>query len=323
MPDITLKKTSVFSHDAWRLENDQIRVDVIPSAGAKIVSMFDKQAGVEWLVQPEHSNPFQISEYGAEYNTNQCGGWDEMFPTILACSYPAPGAWQGIELPDHGEVWMMPWDDTGTGAETIRLSVEGRALPYRLSRSLAFSDGRTVRFDYVLQNLGDEPFVYLWTPHPQFLIEPGSTMILPPDVTEVINVLPEEWGIEWGGVGTRNSWPAIQYAHGDRLRQDVIAPPSANRGRKFYLPPEQAISYMGLRQPSGASLRMGWDAVAQPYCGVWIDEGILNKVSDVGIEPASGYYDSLALAWSNQKISVLAPQSECSWRLHVTLGSQA
>ncbi len=147
-------------------------------------------------------------------------------------------------------------------------------------------------------------------------------MVLPPGVSEVINVLPEEWGPEWGGVGTRNTWPAVRQEDGTLLRQDVIAPPSANRGRKFYLPPEQAISYMGLRQTNGASLQLAWDPASQPYCGVWIDEGILNTVSDVGIEPASGYYDSLSLAWSNQKVAMLAPQSECTWYLQLTFGSQ-
>ncbi len=172
MSDVTLQKTSVFGYEAWRMQSDQIRVEVIPEAGAKIVSLYDKQAGIEWLVQPEHSNPFRVFDYGTEYNPNQCGGWDEMFPTILACPYPAPGPWQGFELPDHGEVWMMPWQDAGTSDDAIRLSVEGRALPYRLSRNLSFSSERTVRLEYLLKNLEMNPWHICGHPTLSFCLLP-------------------------------------------------------------------------------------------------------------------------------------------------------
>ena len=92
---------------------------MVPEAGGKIVSLFDSRAGCEWLVTPEQSNPFRAWPTGTDYNPNQCGGWDEMLPTILAGPYPGAGPYQGAALPDHGEAWTMPWDDVGSTDESI------------------------------------------------------------------------------------------------------------------------------------------------------------------------------------------------------------
>ncbi len=36
------------------------------------------------------------------------GGFDECLPTISACLYPEP-PFAGVMMPDHGEVWALPW----------------------------------------------------------------------------------------------------------------------------------------------------------------------------------------------------------------------
>jgi hypothetical protein len=64
---------------------------------------------------------------------------------------------------------------------------------------------------------------------------------------------------------------------------------------------------------------MEWEAGALPYCGVWIDEGVLNQVSAVAIEPCSGYYDSLVAAWQNGRVAEVGPGETRTWRLDVTL----
>ena len=85
---------------------------------------------------------------------------------------PDPG--KGSDLPDHGEVWMLPWQDAGTGDGVIRLSVEGRALPYRLSRSLAFSSHRTVRLSYLLKTWETNPWAICGHPILSFCLIPDS-----------------------------------------------------------------------------------------------------------------------------------------------------
>ncbi len=306
---------------ALTLENGALRVTVFPEVGGKIASLYDKRTGREWLVTPEQSNPFRWWPYGTEYNPNQCGGWDEMIPTIIACPYPAEGAYFGIDLPDHGEAWTLPWEDAGSTGECIALALTGRALPYRLQRTM-WLEGNTLVLAYKLENSSDSALAYLWAAHPQFACEPGATIHLPANVTEVINVLPLEWGAEFGEPGTRNAWPSFEH-EGRAVRQDIVAGASKHGGRKFYLPPDRGPIACGeLRQPSGDWLRMTWDASFAPYCGVWIDEGYLNQVPDMAFEPTTGYYDSLTTAYANERYSMLAPGMTVAWERRVQLGSK-
>ena len=59
--------------------------------------------------------------YGATFVEQDMAGWDEMFPTILACAYPGPGPHHGAALPDHGEAWSLPWEVTQTAGEALML----------------------------------------------------------------------------------------------------------------------------------------------------------------------------------------------------------
>ena len=320
MSRVSLTATTWHGYASLKLESAEISLIVVPQTGARIVSLFDKAAGYEWLVAPEQSHPFRDLPYGTPYNPNNTGGWDEMLPTIVATGYPVPGALKDIVLPDHGEVWTLPWDDAGSTDERIRLSVTGLALPYRFTRTLSLTGASDVLIDYEIANLSAEPLAYLWTAHPQFACEPGAKIMLPAEVTEVVNVLPLEWGEEWGPVGTHNAWPVMRAPDGTALPQDTVGRPERHRGRKFYLPPDRPIGRAGIYQPgAGCRLSLAWNPLTLPYCGVWIDEGCLNQVSDVAIEPATGYYDDLALAWHNGRISQLAAGSQASWQLAVRL----
>ncbi len=92
-------------------------------------------------------------------------GWDEMVPTVDAARYPGTGPYEGVELPDHGEAWRLPWTVTGDG----RMECSGRVLPWKLERRIVLGD--SVRLEYRYTNLGDTPFYAYWCAHPLFRYE--------------------------------------------------------------------------------------------------------------------------------------------------------
>ena len=126
----TISQTNWRGLDAWVLENEILRTIVVPELGAKLVSLLDKRSQREWLVDPGE-RPFQKVAYGAPFEKQDMSGWDDMFPTISACEYPGPGEKHGVALPDHGEVWSLPWTVTQACSDRLALSVEGKgaALP--------------------------------------------------------------------------------------------------------------------------------------------------------------------------------------------------
>ena len=72
---------------------------------------------------------------------------------------------------------------------------------------------------------------------------------------------------------------------------------------------------------AGAWLRLAWDAKATPYLGIWVDEGDYNPAPTAALEPSTGYYDSLARAWQNQRVMRLSPGIPQRWSLDLTVGS--
>jgi galactose mutarotase-like enzyme len=317
--NISTSQASWYGQEAWALENDCIRTVVVPDLGAKLVSLIDKRSQLEWLVGPG-DRPFKKAAYGADFVGQDMSGWDEMFPTISACDYPAPGKRKGTPLPDHGEVWPLSWVREPAQQGTLRFSVEGRALPYRLTRTLLYSATDSLQMVYELENLGRERMPYIWAAHPQFLCGDEAEIVLPPQVQDVCNVLPAEWG--WGEPQTRFDWPEALDGEGQRVRIDRTGPASLNQARKFFVLPELPVSWAGLiRRPAKDWLRFDWDPNLVPYLGVWLDEGAISRESVAALEPMTGFYDSLAVAWDKKQVAMIEPGESKSWTLSLRLGT--
>ncbi|MHB8276843.1 MAG: hypothetical protein ACYDIA_04225 [Candidatus Humimicrobiaceae bacterium] len=56
----------------------------------------------------QRKGKYKPGVYGSTYVKAECAGFDEIFPTIDECFY-VTYPWKGIPIPDHGEVWSIPW----------------------------------------------------------------------------------------------------------------------------------------------------------------------------------------------------------------------
>jgi galactose mutarotase-like enzyme len=293
----------------------------VPDLGAKLVSLLDKRTGQEWLGPPAQL-PAGVVPYGAsavEYHT--LSGWDEMFPTIDVCEYPGPGDNHGKLMPDHGDAWTLPWETQKSQAGELSLTVRGQALPYSLTRSMSFLDAATLQMRYRVTQQGHQPLAYLWAAHPLFVCDTETEIVLPPDVTELYNVKTTD---TWGAAGCRYRWPQTMSADGRSWQLNRIAPPTQRDCRKFYVPPEIRIDWAALVQrSSGSRLRLSWSAKQAPYLGIWVDEGFYTVESTVALEPATAFYDNLALAWEKGRVSVLPPLACHEWELILQVGYQS
>lgn len=305
--------------EAWALESSAVRVVIIPAMGAKIASLADLRSGSEWLIDAGE-RPFQPVPFGAPYHEYDLSGWDEMFPTIVACAYPGSGPHQGAALPDHGEVWTLPWQVVEAGGGRITLVVEGPRLPYRLTRTAELTASATLQLRYTLENLDPEqPMPYLWAAHPQFTCHANSRVIFPPQVTEVVNTIAEAWG--WGPPETTLGWPDAVLPDGRRVRADLVGAPALKRGRKLFALPEAAPAWAAVqRVDSGDWVRLDWDPNEIPYLGLWVDEGALVHESTAAPEPMTGWYDSLTLAYQKGLVKTVPAGGTHTWTLTARLG---
>lgn len=157
--------------DALEMQDETMRLVILPEWGGKIVSLYDKGHRREWLHTSRNFNFQRLPTYDANYIRDfDIGGFDECFPNIGAGPYPV-WPWKGVMLPDHGEVWALPWDtEQNTGG--LMLSVEGVRLPYRMEKRIELHSGGLWIYYRAINRSGFDMPV-LWSSHPLVDVKPA------------------------------------------------------------------------------------------------------------------------------------------------------
>jgi hypothetical protein len=124
--------------------------------------LLDQGIGID---EPSHHNFVKAGAWG----------WDEMVPTVDPARYPGPGAWAGVELPDHGEAWRLPWSLLEATTSSATMECTGAALPWRLRRRIELMT-RAVRVEYSYGNYGEHAMYAYWCSHILFRYEAGMVV---------------------------------------------------------------------------------------------------------------------------------------------------
>jgi galactose mutarotase-like enzyme len=296
---------------AYKLENEAISTIIVPEMGGKIASIYDKRAGHEWLAEPTHPPRERI--YGDTFTKYELSGWDEMFPTIDACAYPLDTQ---ISLPDHGEVWALPWEVLQLDESAVHLGITGQALSYRLERDLQLTE-QGIKLRYTLSSQASEPIIFIWAAHPLFYADEHTRILFPEEVKSLLNILALD---AWGTVGQVHSWPNTNTMQGTPFSLDRIGSPELKDYRKFYIAPDEPIGWAGLKQEDkNCTLKLLWNPDELPYCGLWIDEGTFTAKTTVAPEPSNAYYDDLGRAYAQKRYGHLQPNESLSWEIDIQL----
>ena len=166
--------------------------------------------------------------------------------------------------------------------------------------------GARLQLEYELSATSTTPLWLLWAAHPQFAAGGRRTrIVLPAGVRQLLDVWPrtEPRHVPWPG-------PDVESTNGL----------SSGTGRKLYALPDARIRSAGLVDEDGTWLRLDWDPDLVPYCGLWLDNGAYARHPVIALEPATGYYDDLALAVRNQRAPQIHPGKPQRWSLFVSLG---
>jgi hypothetical protein len=301
------------------LDNGVIRLVLLPQIGGKIISLVRVDSGREYLVSLQGTRrSFRAPSHGGIFVDYNNVGFDECIPTIAACQYPTD-SYRGRQLPDHGDVWSLPWQ-YDVGGEEMWLSVEGRSLPYALLKRLRV-EGCQLVIDYELQNKGDCAFHYLWSAHPLLNTEPGAHILLPPEVRELL--IDSSHGNRLGRKGDSCAWPIATPRDGEPDDLSVMKG-RGSQSDKLYTT-RLREGYCGLYYPSTQeSIFFRFDPERVPYVGMWICHG--GGAADdpkqpytVALEPCMGRPDALAEAMARKESDILQPHERKQWTLCVEL----
>lgn len=297
---------------AVTLENECLKLTVLPELGAKMASLVYKPQNFEVFFQPT-DGVFRLSKFGANFADYDTAGADDMFPTIDACRCPGEGCRDGL-LPDHGDLWSIPWTVTAT-QDQVWSQVAGRSLPYEFSRSIRLEKSR-VHLEYQVTNTGDKPLWGLWAFHGLTACDESTRLILP-QVDRVINVHPSA---SLGCVGSEHPFPITADITGQSYHLDRIKPKGANNTEKFYVNGRVQSGQAALTLNNNRLLyQLEFPTTKVPYLGVWINQGGFKGEYNCALEPATGFYDSAELAYARQSLLPIMPQGVLRWYLIINL----
>lgn len=265
--------------DTVIIENGLLRVVLLPALGGKVWQLTRLPAGFDLLWRHPRIAPHTVP-FGSTYDDVFFGGWDELFPNDLAEEI------NGEPMPDHGEVWSLPWQWSLEAATadrvTVHLWVETPISACRLDKWISVSAAESrVRFRHRITNNGAEDLPYLWKLHVAVALADDSRIEL-----GCRRMLIGPWGRPRGGVTDRwYDWPRY------------TDPAGAVHDMSRTLPTTARVSELQF----GTDLDRGWCAVSHPRDGVG-----LGLEFDPNVFPSCWTFASYG-GWRNLRVLVLEP----------------
>jgi galactose mutarotase-like enzyme len=302
-------------------------LSILPKVGGKIASI---QFRGHELLQPPLA-PLAERTRSMPFDASDASGWDECLPSVAACQVrlPAPNephSQPGLAaVPDHGDLWRVPWTILDQAPDSVTLAGACFSLPLTLERKLRLAEidnGVRLSLEYRLTNTGTLAVPWSWAAHPLLSAAFGDRIVLP----ESIHTLRLEGsgGNRLGVNGDEIQWPIAQQSDGSHTDLSAVAAPDSGIGDKLFAGPmHPADAWCALERPSvGVRITVSFDADTTPYIGLWICYGGWPerpgpKQVCVALEPSTAPVDSLATPgpWNRS----LAPGASASWPMQVDL----
>lgn len=265
------------------LENDLLKVVIMPDLGAKIWQITYKPRGRDLLWQNPRLKPRQLP-FHSVYDDQFFGGWDELFPNDM------PETIAGEAYPDHGEIWTLPWqfavEKSGPIEAAVRLWTDTPISACRVEKTVTLKAGEAkLRFRHRIENGGSGELPYLWKLHAAMQADGDTRIDLP-----ARNVYVEDFGApRIGATGVEYEWPYAVDRAGNRFDMRK-ALPASSRAAEFQYATNMEAGWCAIthtRERIGFAL--SYDRVQLPHCWLFASYGGWRGLSTVVLEPCSGY----------------------------------
>ena len=272
-----------------RLENELLRVDVLPEVGAKVWNLVYKPLDRNLLWQNRHLPPARQS-FGVRFDDVWSGGWDELLPNDVPTQVSF-----GELLPDHGEVWSQvnEWEVVENRAErvAVRFSSYGRVWPTRFEKIISLRARESLcRVLYRYTNFSTEPIDFLWNIHPAMPISPATRLDVP-----AVSGLTDPWGTGQFAGWTEYTWPYAPNRAGKVV--DVRAAPSKGDQADFHYFPHVAAGWYAV---TDTRWQLGFGLVFPtkvfPHLWLFRSAGGWRGLYMLILEASTGYPNDLAVA---------------------------
>ncbi|MBR2861015.1 MAG: hypothetical protein IKB86_04175 [Clostridia bacterium] len=256
-----IKETFYKDRPAVEISNGKITAKFLPLDGAKIASIKDEE-GMEFLAQAK-GEQYRVLGVETNYIDAECSSFDDMFPTIDPCEI------NSMQYLDHGESTRREHQfEIQKDSVKFTCTLDNLNILYEKT---AYFEGDALAVKYTITNKNDFDFPYLWAGHMMFAGELGSEV-----VSEFENKFEKE----------------VMFGQAPE-KPNALGAFENNKQWKFYYigaitPFECAIKY----PLSKKRVNISFDNQVIKYLGLWMNEGFLNGMYNVAVEPCSALYDA-------------------------------
>ncbi|MFN8224260.1 MAG: aldose 1-epimerase [Gaiellales bacterium] len=300
------------------IETAALRVSLIPSRGADIFELVDRESGQDTLFKTPWGVSGGLARTGGaapvtSWFDSYAGGW-----TVLVPNGGAACEVMGVELPFHGEASVAPWEVTARSDDgrSVDLRCLLRRSPLRLDRRVTLDRERpTLTLHERLTNIGGEPYDFIWAHHPtlgealldgQCRIDTSARSI----ETDASYDPPGNALVP----GARGHWPLIEGREGT-VDLSTVPAPGTTRSLLAYLSEFGSDAWYAVSNHGrGIGFALRWPVDVFPCAWFWQE---LNASSGypffraaraIAIEPSTTFpADGLAAAIASSRARTLAP----------------
>lgn len=292
------------------LEDELLKVVVLPEIGGKIASIYNKPKEFELLFQNKEETYKKAKIYD-RFEKFDASGFDDAFPGIDEGLVNIGGT--PVRYPDHGEIWSMSFQHEITG-EKLRLKGRSSILPYNYSKELSVKAG-VLTVGYEIVNYGTADLPCLWAMHCLIRCEEDMRLVFPEGTTEVRNVFESKY---LGPVDKIHPYPVTTAENGERFSLDRIFPEEASKCEKYYVNGRVSQGVAGVYYPGrDVSYKVYFDKEKLPYLGFWLTEGGFRGDYNCALEPANGFYDAIATAMREKALYILKAGEKLEFELAI------
>jgi hypothetical protein len=291
------------------IANESVEMEVWPQFGAKITSLIDKVDHYDLLFNYPSEIPVEGLQYDRPYNKGWYVGWDECFPAIAPSKY-AGYPYDGIPVPDHGEVWSLPTQTVPT-KDGITTTWHGLRFGYRLTRKISLQGPRIIS-EYALQNLAPYDFRFVWALHPLMAMTVPVELELAAGTK--FRLSHDAAGHE---VDRHFTWPTG--LEGENLSRLNNLPD--NRGWKAFSsdPISTPITIHYPTRSRRATLEYSSPDRLPAYWGVWINTGGWGTHHHFAIEPTTGRFDQIDRSIKDHSAGKVEGMGQRTWSVSIRL----
>ena len=263
------------------LENQSLRVIVLPEAGAKIWQITYKPLDADLLWNNPRIPPARLP-MNSRYDDVWSGGWDELFPNDEVSVIEGEG------YPDHGELWTGEWDaEPWSRADEVgvRLRYTTPISSIEVEKTVRLGrDQPRIQFQHRFTNRGRTAFPFLWKLHPAMAVTPQHRIDFPPMQVALEPAFPGTLA----GASEVSQWPLIKTPADDIDLRRVTAEDA--RQLYFFYGTQMKGNWCALTNTAtGLACGLQFDPKVFPCSWLFATYGGWRNYNVAVLEPCTGY----------------------------------